>query len=74
MNFGSFIRDCYLRSTPSVDLEALTGDERVNCSEHKLTTTEYDKILQEHGVKEDSDEMTACNLFMLQSGPQLVEA
>lgn len=73
MNFSNFVRECYLRSVPSVDLNKLTGDQKVNCSEHKLALSEYDKILEEFEVKEDSQEILACNMFMLQSGPQLID-
>ena len=71
MDFKGFVRQCYLRSEPSVDLE--TTQEQVNCSDHKLSMSEYDKILEEFGVKQGSDEMMSCNMWMLMSGPQLVE-
>ncbi len=73
MQFGNFVRECYLRSVPSVDLDALKTNEKIKCSDYKLTVSEYENILDEFDVKENSDEALACNMFMLQSGPQLVD-
>lgn len=73
MEFGKFVREVYLRSVPSVDLDKVTGNKKVNCSDHKLTVSEYNNILKEFDVKDDSNEILACNMFMLQSGPQLID-
>lgn len=67
---NGFIRECYLSSEPSVDLCEVT--ETVNCWEHKLAVTEYDRICREFGVTGDLE--TACNMWMLREGPQLVDA
>lgn len=64
-----FIREVYLRSTPSVDLDLVT--EQVDCTKHTLKMSVYDELLAE--FCENSDERFACNMFMVQSGPQLVE-
>ena len=64
-----FVREVYLRSTPSVDLELVT--EQVDCTKHTIKCSEYDKLLDE--FCESSDERTAAHFFMLQSGPQLVQ-
>lgn len=73
MEFGKFIRECYLRSVPSVDLDQVTSDNPVNCSKHTLAYSEYDKILEEFGVNQDHNLQLACNMWMLQSGPLLVD-
>lgn len=73
LNFKGFVREVYLRSTPSVDLDNLSAGQQVNCSNHKLQLTEYNKILKEYQVAEESDELLACNMFMLQSGPLLID-
>lgn len=65
-----FIREVYLRSTPSVDLDLLAEGEQVDCTKHTLKCSEYDKLLDE--FCENKDERFACNMFMLRSGPQLV--
>lgn len=66
-----FVREVYLRSTPSVDLDLIPEGERVDCTKHTLKTSVYDQLLAEYC--ENKDERFACNMFMLQSGPQLVE-
>lgn len=66
-----FIREVYLRSTPSVDLDLVPEGEQVDCSKHTLKMSEYDKLLNEYC--ENTDERFACNMFMVQSGPQLIE-
>ena len=72
MTFGEFVRECYIQSTPSVDLNALGENEKVKCSEHKLLTSKYEKLLKEF-ASEDSEKILGCNMWMLQSGPTLME-
>ena len=64
-----FIREVYLRSTPSVDLDLVT--EQVDCCQHTIPMSVYDELLAEYC--ENADERFAANMFMLASGPQLVE-
>ncbi len=64
-----FIREVYLRSTPSVDLELV--EEKVDCTKHTIPMSVYDELLAEYC--ENADERFAANMFMLASGPQLVE-
>lgn len=66
-----FVREVYLRSEPSVDLDLVPDGEQVDCTKHTLKMSVYDKLLEEFCEK-DGDR-TAANLFMLRSGPQLVE-
>lgn len=68
---NGFVREVYLRSMPSIDLQTVEG--MINPSDHKLKMSEYDKILEEYGVKQGTDEYVACGFFMLNQGPQLVE-
>ena len=80
-DFGGFVRECYLRSEPSVDLDEVTADNPVNCSKHRLSTDEYKRILVEYGVADENwnpidgnrDRLTGCNMWCLQSGPQLYD-
>ena len=79
-DFNGFIRECYLRSEPSVDLNEVTSDNPIDCCKHRLAETEYEKILQEYGVTDERgnaiehDWLCGCNMWMLQSGPQLYNA
>lgn len=64
-----FIREVYLRSTPSVDLELVT--EQVDCCKHTIPISVYDQLRDEYC--ENDEERMSANMFMLMSGPQLVE-
>ena len=64
-----FVREVYLRSTPSVDLELVT--EKVDCTKHTIKISVYDELLAEYC--ENADERFAANMFMLRSGPQLID-
>lgn len=71
MNAKLFIREVYLRSVPSVDLDQV--DEQIEPGDHKLKMSEYERILDEFGVENGTDLMLSCNMFMLNQGPQLME-
>ena len=64
-----FVREVYLRSTPSVDLELVT--EQVDCTKHTIPMSVYDQLLEEYC--ENDDERMSANMFMLMSGPQLIQ-
>ena len=64
-----FVREVYLRSTPSVDLELIEG--QVDCTKHTIPTSDYDAIVKEYC--ETEDERFAAGMFMVMSGPQLIE-
>lgn len=64
------VRELYLRSTPSVDLDLLNEGEQVNCCDHTIPMSVYDEILNEYC--ENDMERTSVNMWMVMSGPQLV--
>lgn len=66
---AGFVREVYLRSTPSVDLEIVEG--QVDCTKHTIPMSVYDKLLEE--FCENDDERMSANMFMLMSGPQLIQ-
>lgn len=66
---AGFVREVYLRSTPSIDLDLVT--EQVDCCQHTIPMSVYDQLLDEYC--ESKDDRFAANMFMLGSGPQLVE-
>ena len=66
-----FIREVYLRSTPSVDLRLVPDGEQVDCCKHTIPMSVYDELLAEYC--ENSNEKMQANMWMLMSGPQLVE-
>lgn len=67
-----FLREVYLKATPSIDLELVPEGERVDCCKHTILMSVYDAILDE--FCENAEERMQCNMFMLNYGPQLVEA
>ena len=66
-----FIREIYLRSTPSVDLDLVPDGEKVDCCAHTIPISVYDALLIEYC--ENDEDKFAANMFMLRSGPQLVQ-
>lgn len=72
MDLYAFARECYLRSVPSVDLDNVTKEKPVNCSDHKLKESEYDKILDEFNVT--AEQRTGLNMWLLMSGPSLIRS
>ena len=64
-----FVREVYLRAIPSVDLELVT--EQVDCTKHTIPMSVYDQLLEEYC--ENDDERMSANMFMLMSGPQLIQ-
>ena len=66
---AGFVREIYLRSTPSVDLELVT--EQVDCTKHTIPMSVYDQLREEYC--ENEEEKMSANMFMLMSGPQLIQ-
>lgn len=80
-NGHEFFRACYLKAEPSVDLDKVTSDNPINCSDYKLKMSVYESILHEMGVTDEngkpvdpnSDILLGCNMWMLDMGPSLVD-
>lgn len=75
-DFNDFVRACYLNSEPSVDLTAT--EEPVDCCKHKLSKSVFTRLVDELktalcGKVNEQDVNMACAMWVLQSGPQLVE-
>ena len=68
---AGFIREVYLRSEPSVDLNLVPEGERVDCCKHTIKMGVYDALVEEYC--ETEDDKFAANMFMLMSGPQLIQ-
>lgn len=66
---AGFVREVYLRSTPSIDLELTEG--QVDQSKHTIPMSVYDQLLEE--FCENDEERLSANKFMLMSGPQVIE-
>lgn len=66
-----FVREVYLRSTPSVDLDLVPEGEQVDCCKHTIKMSVYDQLREEYC--ENKDDQVAVAMFMLQQGPKLIE-
>ena len=66
---AGFVREVYLRSTPSIDLELIEG--QVDCTKHVILMSVYDQLVDE--FCENDEERLSANMFMLMSGPQLIQ-
>lgn len=79
-DFGGFIRECYLRSEPSVDIDDVTSENPIKCSDHRLSVENYHAICVDYGLEDkdgntlDHDRLCGCNMWMLMSGPQLYDS
>lgn len=76
--FNDFVRECYLQSEPSVDINEVTEDNPIDCCKHKLRRGIYEKLMDKltealRGKHKPSVPRSACNMWCLSSGPQLVE-
>lgn len=65
-----FKRQLWLRSEPSVDITKVCI---VHCNEHTLKESEYQRLLDEFGVKPDTALMGECNTYELIYGPRLTK-
>jgi hypothetical protein len=72
MDLYAFARECYLRSVPSVDLDHVTKEKPVNCSDHKLKESEYDKIMNEFNATDE--QRVGLNMWCLLSGPSIIRS
>lgn len=75
--FNDFVRECYLQSEPSVDIDKVTADNPINCCKHKLRMGVYEKLMDKltealKGKYEPREVRMACNMWCLSSGPQLI--
>ena len=66
-----FVRELYLRSEPSIDLDLVPKEVEVDCNKYTIKKSVYEELLNEYC--ENDTERLAANLFMRQSGPQLIE-
>lgn len=71
MDYKEFIRQCYLKSTPSVDLNNVTKENPIDCYKHQLKISDYNNLIEK--FCKTTEEETTCNMWTLQSGPQLIE-
>lgn len=71
MKKPGILREIYLRSIPSVDLDLVPEGEQVDCCEHTMKMSVYEQLLEE--FCENKDEEVQVGMLMLMSGPQLVQ-
>lgn len=69
LNLKGFVVAIYAASVPSVDFNTA---EKIDCTAHKLSMSQYETILKDF-AGDDVNKIMACNMFMLANGPQLVD-
>lgn len=72
MTIDEFMREIYLAATPSVDINDIKEGEQIDCCAHSIKMSDYERILEEfaEGI---TDRVMFGNMWMLSSGPKLVE-
>lgn len=70
MEAREFMREVYLAATPSIDIEAT--NETIDCRNHTIKLSDYERLLEEF-AQGDSGRTMNANMWMLNSGPKLVE-
>lgn len=71
MDFGQFVRECYLRSTPSVDLNEVKGEKVIDPCEHTLLLSVFTELVEEF-AQGNQDLRTGCYMWCLNQGPQII--
>jgi hypothetical protein len=64
-NAKEFIREVYLASEPSVDIDAV---ERINCTEHRLSSAKWEELLNEF-CGDNNDLQFQCTMWCMNQGP-----
>lgn len=64
------VREIYLRSVPSVDINTLGEGEQVAPWEHKLRESDFERIKDEYC--ETKDDRMQIGWWMLNSGPSII--
>lgn len=69
MDAKGFIRECYLLSEPSIDLDQIDKSTVVDCCEHRLALSTYEMLLEKYAKTDE--ERLACHFWELNQGPTL---
>lgn len=72
MEAREFMREIYLAATPSVDINDIKEGEQIDCRNHTIKMSDYERLLEEF-AQGDSGQTMSANMWMLNSGPKLVE-
>lgn len=64
-NAHEFIREVYLASEPSVDIEKA---EKIKCTDHRLSSTKWEELLNEF-CGYNKDLQFQCTMWCLNQGP-----
>lgn len=70
MDINEFMREVYLAATPSVDLNDLKEGEQIDCRNHTIKISEFERIMDEFV---NADNATDVAMWMIASGPRITE-
>ena len=78
-NGSAFVREVFLRSNPSVDLNEVSVEHPIKPGDYAIKKSEYDAILRkygvidENGIATDPDLNMAVGFWLLNQGPNIVK-
>lgn len=77
-NGSAFVREVFLRSNPSVDLNEVSAEHPIKPGDYTIMESEYNAILRKYGVIDengkaiDPDLNMAVGFWLLDQGPHIV--
>lgn len=57
------LKECYLNSTPAIDLDTVTANKSINPNAHIIALSKFDEILAKHKVKISDSVFAFTNWF-----------
>lgn len=80
-NGSEFMRQVYLHSNPSVDLNDVPSEHPINGEDYTIKQSEFDAILHQMGVTDEngnavdpnSDLLMACFMWAVNKGPVIID-
>lgn len=66
-NAREFIREVYLASEPSVDIEKA---EKINCTDHRMSESKWNELVDKF-CGDDNDLQSQCTMWCLNQGPSI---
>ena len=75
---NAFVREVFLRSNPSVDLDEISDEHPIRPGDYAIKDSELNTILRKYGVIDENDNVLNSDLYLavcfwlLNSGPYIM--